>query len=148
MSAWRLNSQVSKCIDDFIAEELVAAASLDARTSCCISVSSMSRRLPVAFVTSVGVSFDSSFSLHSIVMSSTCLLFDFHSDPYRLHLTPLHEMGFPFISPPYHGLIRGMIFVSECAIRTHPVSFDSASLPLEGKLFPRCTTTHPWFSET
>ena len=139
----------SLCTDDFTAEELVSAASLDARTSWCISVSSMSRRLPVAFVTSVRVSFDSSFSLHSLTMSSTCLLFDFHSDPCRLHLTPLHELRFPFVSPPYLVfLIRGMIFVSKCAIRTHSVSFDSASLPLEGKLVPRCTTTHPWFSET
>ena len=97
MSVWCLNSQVSNCIDDFIAEELVPAAFLDARTSCCISVSSMSHRLPVAIVTSVGVSFDSSFSLHSIVMSSTCLLFDSHSDPCRLHLIPLHELRFPFI---------------------------------------------------
>ena len=148
-SAWRLYSQVPFCIDDFTAGELVPAASLDARTSCCISVSSMSRLLSVAFVIGVGVSFDSSFSLHSLAMCSTCLLFDFHSDPCRLHLIPLHELHFPLISPSYHvGLIRGMIFVSECVTRTHPVSFDSASLPLEGKLIPRCTTTHPWFSET
>ena len=123
---------------DFTAGELVPAASLDARTSCCISVSSMSRPLPVAFVTGVGVSFDSSFSLHSLVMSSTCLLFDFHSDPCRLQLIPLHELHFPVISPLYHvGLIRGMVFVSKCVTRTHPVSLDSASLPLEGKLIPR-----------
>ena len=55
-------SQVSNCIDDFTAEELVPAASLDARPSCCISVSSVSRRLPVAFVTGVGVFLDPSFS--------------------------------------------------------------------------------------
>ena len=75
-------------------------------------------RLPVAFVTGVGVSFDSSFSLHSLAMCSTCLLFDFHSDPYRLHLILLHELRFPVISPPYHvGLIRGMI----CGVRMcHP----------------------------
>ena len=127
--------------------ELVPAAFLDASTSCCISVSSMSRRLPVAFVTGVGVSFDPSSSLHSLAMCSTCLLFDCHSDPCRLHLIPLHELRFPVISPSNHiGLIRGMIFVSECAIRTHPVPFDSASLPLEGKLIPRCTGTYTWFS--
>ena len=66
------------------------------------SVFHLSRRLPVAFVTSVGVSFDSSFSLHSLVMSSTCSPFDSHSDPCGLHLTPLHELGFSLISPPYH----------------------------------------------
>ena len=78
--------QVSFCVDGPIAEQLVPAASLGARrTSCCISVSSISRRLPVAFVTGVGASFDPSFSLHSLVMSSTCMLFDFHSDSCRLH---------------------------------------------------------------
>ena len=45
-SAWRLHSF---CIDDLTAGELVPAASLDARTSCCISafidVSSSLRRL-------------------------------------------------------------------------------------------------------
>ena len=101
----------------------------------------------VVFVTGVGVSFDFSFTLYNLAMCSTCLLFDFHSDPCRLHLLPLHEMRFPVISPPYHvGLIRGMITVSECAIWTHPAPFDSASQPLEGKVIPWCTTTHPWFS--
>ena len=102
------------------------------------SVSSMSRLLSVAFVIGVGVSLETSFSLHSLVMSSTCLLFDFHSDPCRLHLIPLHELHFPLISPLHHvGLIRGMVFVSKCVTRTHLVSLDSASLPLEGKLIPR-----------
>ena len=145
-SAWRLYSQVSFCINGPIAGELVPAASL---TSCCTRCSSMPRCLPVAFVTGVGVSLNSSFSPHSLAMSSTCLLFDFHSGSCRLHLIPLHELRFPVISPSnLIGLTRGMIFVSRCAVRTHSITFDSASLPLEGKLVPRCTTSHPWFSET
>ena len=95
----------------------------------------MSRRLPVAFVTGVGVSFDSSFSLHSLVMSSTCVVFDFHSGSCGLHLIPLHELCFSVISPSIRiGLIRGMILVLKCAVQTHSITFDAASLPLEGKL--------------
>ena len=82
-----------------------------------------------------------------LVMSSTCLLFDFHSAFCWFHLISLHELCFPVISQSNNiGLIRGMIFVSKCAVRTH--SIGVATLPLEGKLIPRCTTTHPWFSET
>ena len=61
------------------------------------------------------------------------MLCDFHSDSCRLHLTPLHELCLPVISPSNHiGLIRDMVFVSKCAVRTH--SFDVATLPLEGKI--------------
>ena len=69
------------CIDDPIAGELVPAAPLDARTSCCISVSSISRRLPVAFVTGVDVSFDSKLQSpqprHVVNMCAAWLPFGF-----------------------------------------------------------------------
>ena len=104
-SAWRLYNQISFCIDDSIATELVPTAFLDVRTSCCIIV------------------FIDVSSSHSLAMCSTCLLFDFHSDPCRLHLILLHELRFPVISPSNNiGLFRGMIFASECTserIRSH-----------------------------
>ena len=65
----------------------------------------------------------------------------------RIPVGPLHELCFPVISPPNHnGLVRGTIFVSKCAVRTH--SIDVATLPVEGKLIPLCTVPYPWFSET
>ena len=100
------------------------------------------------YLDSFGVSFDPNLSLHHLAIFSTCLLFDFYSDFCRLHLIFLNELRYPVISPSnFVFLIRDMIFVSECIIQTHRVSFDSASLPLEGKLIPQCAS-HPWFSET
>ena len=64
-------------------------------------------------MTAVGVSFDSSFSLHSLVMSSTCLLFGFQSVSCGLHFVPLHKLRFPVISSPHHvGLMRGITQLS------------------------------------
>ena len=129
-SAWRLYNEVSSghttnivnCTDDPVNEAPVPTTSLDACTSCCSRSSSMSRRLfSVAFVTCVDVTFDSSPSLHSLAVSSACLLFGFHSGSWGLHLIPLRDLRFPVISPSNHvGLMRGMIFVEMC----HLHAFD------------------------
>ena len=112
---------------------------------CFIDISSSPRR---ALVTGVDVSFDSSFSLHSLVMSSTCVA---ASTSIRIPVGSISLLCTSCVFPSalrrtIFGLIRGVICVSKCAVRTH--SIDVATLPLEGKLIPRCTTTHPWFSET
>ena len=93
-------TRIVNCIDDAPVDEApVPSTSTDACTSCC-SRSSMSRRLfTVAFETGVGVLFDSSFSLHSSVTSSSCLLFDFQSDSCGLHLLILHKWCPSIISP-------------------------------------------------
>ena len=145
-SAWCLNSQVSNCIDDFIAGELVPAASLDARTSCCISVSSMSRRLPVAFVTSVGVSFDSSFTpcRHASPDNTCCavsFLLDVHKfiDSSHTHLlwfkqmSKISTLGSTALLVPVHNLLSPSITLfGNCQNdRSTRIHVHNGSVPIE-----------------
>ena len=130
---------IVNCVDDASVDEApVPATSLDACTSCCSRSSSMSCRLvPVAFVTGVGILFDSSFSLHSSVMSSTCLLFDFHSDSRGLHLLLLLQWFPSIISPPNTCRPHALDYNRRCSTTTR-----------ERRSVPRRTVTYPWLSET